>query len=576
MYDGAMRRNLAAQDRIKPVEQPSVKPTPVNRRALEGRNFVENVIAVGRKDYQNGKRSPVLMAGQRRTPKLSADARMWRRQYQNDKTQREALQDAAISVWQGDPKHPMKECRRLLNLARNIRKEILQPIVDNMTEQGIKQGVEFIPIEDRRMMRESHNAMWYRNYYKENKKAPSQTAMYDIAEDIFLGRGDKYSVGYYSGIDGKGLQQIAKDNHAELDYINNAIEAYETLELKLKENPNYGKEWATGEKAAEETGATKTPRNSEAAEVKAEPTTKSDKDEVNKKAPALAEGYATESGKSLAEADVNEFVLHNGEKNFGEISNEISEASGGELSPGYIRLKVGDNNKGLIHAKKHESQAIETGYKSIEDMIYDVCQNFTDIYKQEPKTKGYRSTYVLVKRGSKSKLNATSPVYFEMQADGKGGYYVVVTAIPKSEKSLQRQTKKEALLYSRPGIDSAATSNGSAVSNQGNNNVGVAQSVLPTSDTTSASVNSSVAQEQENVKKILLPKGVTAEVKLNDKLNGVEVKFSDKPGPKVAKSMRDAGYTWSSNKQLWYSKQNNAESMAMAEKLGYKPAEKVE
>ena len=145
----------------------------------------------------------------------------------------------------------------------------------------------------------------------------------------------------------------------------------------------------------------------------------------------------------MAEADENEFVLHNGETNFGEISNEVNKASGGELSRGYIRLKVGNNTKGLIHAKKHESQAVGAGYNSIEDMIYDVCQNFTDIYKQEPKAKGYRPTYVLVKRGNESKLNATSPVYVELQADGKGGYYVVITAIPKSGKSLQRQTKKK-------------------------------------------------------------------------------------------------------------------------------------
>ena len=57
-------------------------------------------------------------------------------------------------------------------------------------------------------------------------------------------------------------------------------------------------------------------------------------------------------------------------------------------------------------------------------------------------------------------------------------------------------------MYSRPGIDSATTSNGSAVSNQGKNNAGVAQGVLPTSDTKSASVTESVAQEQENVKNL--------------------------------------------------------------------------
>lgn len=384
--------------------------------------------------------------------------------------------------------------------------------------------------------------------------------MYNIAEDVFFGN-DEYGVGYYSDIKGKEIEQVISDKHDKLDFVNNAIEVFETLELKLKENLNYGKEWATKQEATE-TRTVKAADNSEAAEAKAEPNSKSDKDEVNKKAPALAEGYSTESGRSLAEADENEFILHNGEKNFGNISNDISKSSGGKLAPGYIRLKVGDNNKGLIHAKKHESQAIKAGYNSIEDMIYDVCRSFTEIYKQEPKAKGYRPTYVLVKRGSESKLNATSPVYFEMQADGKGGYYVVVTAIPKSEKSLQRQIKKEALLYSRPGIDSATTSNGSAVSNQGNNNVGVAQGVLPTSDTKSASVTESVAQEQENVKKTLLPKGISADAQIiRSRFKTITVKFNGEKPKEVSTIMGRAGY------QLWKARADTMSKLWLLLKL---------
>ena len=61
-------------------------------------------------------------------------------------------------------------------------------------------------------------------------------------------------------------------------------------------------------------------------------------------------------------------------------------------------------------------------------------------------------------------------------------------------------------MYSRPGLDSATTSNGSAVSTPGNNNVGVTQGRLPTSDTTSVSVKPSLAKDNENVKEIILPK----------------------------------------------------------------------
>ncbi|WP_293695034.1 hypothetical protein [uncultured Phascolarctobacterium sp.] len=127
--------------------------------------------------------------------------------------------------------------------------------------------------------------------------------------------------------------------------------------------------------------------------------------------------------------------------------------------------------------------------------------------------------------------NAVSPIYFELQEDGRGGYYVIVTSISKGDKSLRRELKKETLVYSRPGLDSAATSNGSAVSTQGNNNVGVTQGRLPTSDTTSASVNSSVAQPAENVKKLNLPKGTTAEVSIvGDNSNIIQVKFNGEQG----------------------------------------------
>lgn len=572
MYDGAMRRNLAAQDRIKPDEQPSVKPTPVNRRALEGRDFVENVIAAGRKKFKNGERPMAVDShgqyienvrdlpkleglSERRAKKLSTNARMWRRQYQNDKTEREALRDAAISVWQGDPKHPMKECRRLLNLARNMRKEILQPIVDDMANQGIKQGVEFIPIEDRRTMRESHNAMWYRNYYKENKKAPSQTAMYDIAEDICLKGYDEYGVGYYAGVDSKGKKEIVESYHEDLDYINNAIEAYETLELKLKEDPNYGKEWATGETAAEETGATKTPRNSEAAEVKAEPTAKSDKDEVNKKAPALAEGYSTESGRSLEEADENEFILHKGEKNFGEITKVVADATDGTLKIAPIRLQVGNAEFGLKHLLKHEAQMQSKGFKNVYEFIDHVLKNFNQVYSQQTEKKPNR--FVLYCKDDKSK--GFMPIDLELKKD-TNGYYTIVSAMPHNAKI------KGTLIYdgsSRPSTVTTDSLLSSDINGKGGDDAEIvlAKSNVPLSTT-------SVAQEQENVKKTLLPKGVSADVQLAG--NSITVKFNGKKPKEVSAIMGKNGYKWDSKTQTWKADAKNEQAMAIAKELGYK------
>ena len=217
----------------------------------------------------------------------------------------------------------------------------------------------------------------------------------------------------------------------------------------------------------------------------------------------LADGYSTESGKPLNEANEREFILKpDGSKDFGEISSDISKAvkeqSGIELSPGKIRLRVGNEKQGLIHAKKHEQQAKTDGYSSIEDMIADVASNFNEIYLRTPRKAGDKPTYSLVKLGDKNtgKKNGTAPVYFDLQSDGNGQYYIVITAIPKGDKSLKRQTKKDHLIYSSPGLGAATTSNGSAVSRSVSNNVGAEQNVLPTSDKSSGFSNSTIPQNQ--------------------------------------------------------------------------------
>lgn len=68
-----------------------------------------------------------------------------------------------------------------------------------------------------------------------------------------------------------------------------------------------------------------------------------------------------------------------------------------------------------------------------------------------------------------------------------------------AEKGKQKKaTKKDLLIYSSPGLDTATTSNSSPVSRQGSVNVGATQDVLPTSDKSSGILTASVAQNDEN------------------------------------------------------------------------------
>lgn len=559
MYDGAMRRNLAAQNRVQPDALPSVESTPINHRALDGRNFLNDIVAAGRADYANGKRVPVPTAGQRRVPKMSADAKIWLRNYDSNRTTREFLRDAAAEVWNGDPKHPMKECRRLLNSARAARKEILQPIFDNMMQQGYKQGVEFIPIEDRRTMRESHNPMWYRNYYKENGKAPSKAAMYNIAEGIFFGR-DKYGVGYYAGIDNAGMQQIVADNHAELDPINKYIEAYETLELKLKENPNYGKEWAE-EAANKQTGQPATARHSEAEQAEAEHVPESNQDEVNKKAPALAEGYTTESGRSLDEADENEFILHKGEKNFGEITQAVANTTDGALKAAPIRLQVGNAEFGLKHLLKHEAQMQSKGFNDVYKFIDHVLKNFNQVYSQQTEKKPNR--FVLYCKDDKSK--GFMPIDLELKKD-TDGYYTIVSAMPHKAKI------KGTLVYDGSSRPSTATTD-SLLSSDTNGKGGDDAEIVLAKPNVPLSTQS-VAQPAENVKKINLPKGTTVDVSIVGDI--VRVKFNGEQGKGTGGIMGRAGYKWNGKEKVWLARKTDKKAMDVAEQLGYKAEETAE
>ena len=221
----------------------------------------------------------------------------------------------------------------------------------------------------------------------------------------------------------------------------------------------------------------------------------------NAKPPELAQGYRTESGRPLSEADENEFIIKpDGSRDFGEISEtlvtSIKEQSGETMLAGKIRLHVGNSKEGLIHSKFHEKDARQAGYMSVEDMIAHVTKNYDGICICDPKKEGDRPTYSLLKMGDKEKKGGTTPVYMNLENDGHGNYYAVVTTIPMRVRSIIQKIKKERLIYSSPAIDAATASNNSAVSRPSSANVGATQDVRPTSDKSSILSISSVPQQR--------------------------------------------------------------------------------
>ena len=149
--------------------------------------------------------------------------------------------------------------------------------------------------------------------------------------------------------------------------------AHESTQSKSQNEPDKGTKNQDQHAKPEPRKTADTQREAEESEVS---TTKKAADNGGKY--VLADGYRTESGKPLLESGENEFILKpNGSKDFGEITDAISKAakeqSRVDLAPGKIRLRVGNDKEGLIHAKKHEEQANADGYTSIEDIIADVA-----------------------------------------------------------------------------------------------------------------------------------------------------------------------------------------------------------
>jgi hypothetical protein len=89
-----------------------------------------------------------------------------------------------------DPNHPMAEIRsRKKNIQAQLD-EILDPIKAGL-RSGMKQGVDIVQTENG-TARASNNAPWYRKWYADHGRAPSEQELDIIARDIALGISTPY------------------------------------------------------------------------------------------------------------------------------------------------------------------------------------------------------------------------------------------------------------------------------------------------------------------------------------------------------------------------------------------------
>lgn len=577
MYDGAMRRNLAAQDKVKPEEQPSVEPTERNAAALDKRNMLDVILPKVREQHKWDKehkeyhaerygesalpQTQLLntdRAARRNMPKPGIEARGFINDRAEKKSARERMQDAIAFVWKDDPKHPLKACRRQLNMFRDMRKEYLQPIYDIMAE-GAGNGVSRIPIIEfdnqhrGRFYRQSNNSPWYAKYFKEHKKKPTQKAMYDIAEEVAFG--ENADVGYYAGVQGKELEAIVAENHAQLDPINDYIQTYETLELRLKENSNYGKEQAERINKAEEARRAEK-RNAgetsstESIQTEAKQPAESNQDEVKETA---------EPQEKPEPRDLFFTVKSNGKEEDNVIIVDIMPVK---------EPKYQQTIKKLIDAgwKKAETNtipnvALDQYYAPATEENYNLAKGLTNkavgynLMGGQPGGWDYMQKLLDHEAEERRKSERTLGEILEDEG-------ITADIIVDDNQSITIEFSKKPSDEVRQSVKEAGYKwrDGAWKSKVNERSMEIAKEL---------GYKPAEKAETEQSEKLNLPKGTTVDVSIaGDNSNIIQVKFNGAQGKGTGGIMGRAGYKWKSDKQVWQARKTE-KAMDVAEQLGY-------
>lgn len=577
MYDGAMRRNLAALDKVKPEEQPSVEPTERNGRVLDERNFREITLPKVREQHKWDKeykeyhaerygesalpQTQLLStdrAARRNMPKPGIEARNFINDRAEKKSARERMQDAIAFVWKDDPKHPLKACRRQLNMFRDMRKEYLQPIYDVMAE-GAGNGVSRIPIIEfdnqhrGRFYRQSNNSPWYAKYFKEHKKKPTQKAMYDIAEEVAFG--ENADVGYYAGVQGKELEAIVAENHAQLDPINDYIQTYESLELRLKENPNYGKEQAERINKAEEARRAEKRNAGETASAES----------IKTEAKQPAESNQTEVKETAKPQEKPEprDLLFTVKSNGKEEDNVIVVGIMKSKEPQYQQTikKMLDAGWKKAETNTIPNVALDEYYAPATEENYNFAKGLTNkavgynLMGGQPGGWDYMQGLLDHEAEERRKADRTlgeiledEGITADITVDDNQSITIEFSKKPSDEV---RQSVKEAGYKWRDGAwKSKANERSMEIAKE-------------------LGYKPAEKAEVEQGEKLNLPKGTTVDVSIvGDNSNIIQVKFNGAQGKGTGGIMGRAGYKWKSDKQVWQARKTE-KAMDVAEQLGY-------
>lgn len=327
---------------------------------------------------------------------------------------------------------------------------------------------------------------------------------------------------------------------AEENIVTKAVA--EKLTQKDNGEVKNGKEEAERiDKTEEQRGAesnTGETRNSEAEQAEAEHVPKPNQDEVNKKAPALAED------KPKLEKSKEGYYIANTKDDVISIlkplvGQEFKNENNGDI------VTIGSTGINKLVSNAATRKSIGNGYTLEEHNT--AAANIVKLFKDSV-LKETHDDYK-VENGEHSNIKDIRIYQVDYAVNGKpfSGKITVKETVQHGKKlysiELMEIEKPEGMLEQPP--NNQQTTPASGLSTQ------------------------SVAQPAENVKKINLPKGTTVDVSIvGDNSNIIQVKFNGAQGKGTGGILGRAGYKWNGSKKIWQARKTE-KAMDVAEQLGY-------
>lgn len=418
-----------------------------------------------------------------------------------EQEQRE-IAEAVIRRFPDNPKEGVKVIRQSLqDKIDTPLKEIIEQL-----KEGAGKGVSIHAVDENgnltswensdhgKGVRVSNNAPWYRKWFKEYGRKPSEKEYRDLARDIYTGH-NPYGLENWENRsaeenqwyeENKATMEATEQAIARLDALTPALEKIDPGELTITEGLSeeafevYREmrkklfEGAGGEKLkkkAREKARQEAQMNAilfaRMADRMAEWHQKAGQTKYTAKNFARSVGveFGGKAGEGLNQSAMRQenkrYVLNeNGNVDWGSI-NELTADDGTTIKKAPVRMQIGyqvgegDAGAGYIHIKnRHNGFLKNKGYKSISEAVYDILDNADFIVKST--TGDGRDRVALIKDLTPHTSVLLALDYTEENGEG---YYTIVSVMPQSKKQVKAE-KEKALSFDGSVRPSSATGSG--------------------------------------------------------------------------------------------------------------------